>query len=235
MVQYLESRGAAEIARTMSAEDATVELGGVPFLPRFLGGSLTGVSVRVRGATAQGGLRVRSVEARMARVSFDAGEMFALARSIFSTRTVIEATEPVGLVELEEEDLEDFIKRTLPQVADVRIRSSGVEVRFLRPGVEPADVDNPDEKEMTQPARFLPRVENRRLVLVLTSVSQLSPIYRADAARIGGLIQLPAVPEGLRPAVSLRNGVIVMEAQGPLVKLPVGEKFEEDGEEQPGQ
>src|SRR5688572_8931246 len=223
MVQYLESRGAAEIARTMSAGDATVDLGGFPFLPRFIGGRLTGVSVIVRGATARGGLRVRSVEARMTEVSFDAGDMFALSRSVFATRTEIEATEPVGLLELEEEDLKEFIKRTIPQVADVRIRGSGIEIRFLRPGIEPANPDNPQDKEMTQPARFLPRVENSRLVLSLTSVSQLSPIYRNDAERIEGLIELPAIPEGLRPAVSLRNGVIVLEAQGALVKLNVGE------------
>ena len=224
MVQYLESRGAAEIARTMSAEDATVELGGVPFIPRFLGGSLTDVSVRVRGATARGGLRVRSVEARMQEVHFDAGDLFALARSVFSTRTKIEAIEPVGLIELEERDLQEYLERSIPQVAHVRIRGSGVEVRFLRPGVEPADPANPRDDEMTQPARFLPRVENSKLRLSLTSVSQLSPIYRNDAERIETLINLPSVPEGMRSAVSLRNEVIVLEAQGAGVELMVGEK-----------
>lgn len=223
MVQYLESRGAAEIARTMSAEDTTVELGGFPFLPRFIGGRLSGVSVRVRGATARGGLRVDLIDARMASVSFDSGKMFALARSSFATKTQIEAMEPVGIVELEEQDLEDYVRRIIPQVGDVKVEASGVEVRFLRPGVEITNEPNPDEDDMTKPARFLPAIEDRRLILRLTSVSQLPYVFRNEAARIEGLIEIPRVPEGLRSAVSLRNGVIVVEAQGLEVKLTVGE------------
>jgi hypothetical protein len=207
----------------MAAEEATVDLGGFPFLPRFMGGSLTGVTVRVQGATASGGLRVQSVETRMVSVAFDASELFALARSSFATRTRVTATEPVGILELEEQDLEDFVRRVVPLVADVHVKSSGIEVRFLKPGVEVTENSNPDEKDMTKPARYLPRIGDGRLVMSLIGISQVPPAFRNDAMRIEGLINLPKIPAGLRPNVSLRNGVIVLEAAGAKVKLALGE------------
>jgi hypothetical protein len=214
MVQYLESRGAAELARTMAAEDAEIDLGGSPFVPRFFGGNLSGVSVQVRGASASGGLRVRSVEARLAQVSFDASEMFALTRSSFATTSEVTATEPIVIVELAEGDLNDFIRRAVPAVGDVQVKGSGIEVRFLKEGVDPADAVRPSDDNLTKPARYLPTASDRRLVLSLTSSSQIPSGNRAEAARIEGLIDLPQFPEGLDPEVSLRDGVIQLEAQG---------------------
>jgi hypothetical protein len=224
-VQYIESRGAAEIARTMSAESATVDLGGFPFIPRFLGGRLTNTSVLVRGASATGGLRVDSVEARMLEVRFKPGAVFALARSSFATRTDVMGIDPFGIVEIAEEDLEDYVMRAAPLVGDVEIKGSGIEVFFKRR----VDTDLPDEvgealDELTnRPARYLPVIENGRLVLSLVSFAQIDQRFRGDASRLEGIVDLPKIPSGLRTSVTWRDGVIVMEAQGPKVTLTVGE------------
>jgi hypothetical protein len=225
MLQYIESRGAAEIAQTMSAEEAKVDLGGFPFIPRFLRGKLTDVTVEVKGASAAGGLRVQSVEARMKEVRFKPGAIFALARSSFATRTKVTALEPVGIVELGEQDLEDYIKRAVPVVSDVRVKASGVEVYF-----QPlADEDLPDaaQDELAdlgkKPARYLPIIEGGQLRLQLIGVSGIPPRFRVDAAQVERLIDLPKIPGGLRPDRSLREGVVVLEAQGAKVTLTVGE------------
>lgn len=232
MVQYLESRGAAELARTMAAEDAQIDLGGFPFIPRFLGGTLTGVTVTVKGASARGGLRVQSVEARMEEVTFDAGEIFALARSSFSTRTRVTAKEPIVLLELGEGDLNDYVRRSMPSVGDVRVASSGIEVRFLRSDVDPADAVRPSEDDLTKPARFIPTVRDRRFEWILTSSSQVPVEFRAEADRLKNLVTLPRFPKGLDPDVSLRKGVIGIEGQGAEVSQVVGEATDdtlEDG------
>jgi hypothetical protein len=224
-LQYIESRGAGEIARTMSAEDATVDLGGFPFIPRFLGGRLSNVSVNVSGASAAGGLRVQSVESQMQQVRFNSGKIFALARSSFATRTKVTAIQPLGILEIGEQDLEDFVKRSVPLVGDVEVKASGVEV-FFRASL---DLDLPERAqqeldELTEkPARYLPVVRDGRLALSLVSVSQIDRRFRFDASRLENLIQIPRIPTGLRPSVSLRDGVIVLEAQGPEVTLTVGE------------
>jgi hypothetical protein len=222
-VQYLESRGAAEIARTMSAEEATVDLGGFPFIPRFLSGRLTGVSVMVQGASASGGLRVQSIEARMQEVQFSPGQIFALARSSFATRTKVTATEPLAILELGQQDLEDFVRRAIPLIGDLRVKASGIEVRFLNPD-EALDRSRPPTKnDLTKPARYLPVMRNGQLSLSLISVSQIAPIYRADAGRLERVIDLPRLPSGLNPDVTLRDGVVVVQAQGAKVSLVVGE------------
>jgi hypothetical protein len=224
-LQYIESRGASEIAQTMSAERAEVDLGGFPFIPRFLGGKLTDVTVDVTGASAAGGLRVQSIEARMKETRFEPGDIFALARSSFATRTKVMAIEPFGLLELGEQDLKDFITRSVPLVGDVRVKASGIEV-FFKPRL---DADLPDEAQEAlddvadKPARYLPVIENGRLALSLVSVSQIDRRFRADAGRLESLIQLPKIPGGLRPDVSLRDGVVVLEAQGSKVTITVGE------------
>jgi hypothetical protein len=224
-LQYIESRGAAEIARTMSAEEAKVDLGGFPFIPRFLGGKLTDVSVEVKGASAAGGLRVRSIDARMKEVRFKPGAIFALARSSFATRTKVTALEPIGILELGEQDLEDFITRSVPVVRDVVVKSSGLEVYF-KPR---SDADLPDEAQQAldeladKPARYLPIIEDGRLRLQLIGVSQIDRRFRFDAARLESLIDLPKIPAGLRPDRSLRDGVVVLEAQGSKVTITVGE------------
>lgn len=227
MARYLESRGAAELARTMAAEDATIDLGGFPFVPRFIGGTLRNVTVRVGGASAAGGLRVHSVDARMESVSFDASEIFALARSSFATKTEVTAKQPIVMLELHEGDLYTFLRGSLPIVADVQVKGSGVEVRFLKPGIEPLDPEHPREKEMTKPARLLPRIVDRRLQLVLTSISQIPPQYRAEAERLEELIDLPRFPEGMSAQPSLRDGVIGVESQAAEVTLDVGEATED--------
>jgi hypothetical protein len=226
LLQYLESRGAAEMARTLSAEDATVDLGGIPFIPGFLGGDLSDISVNIRGATAPGGLRIQSIETRFDQVSFKPGELFAIARSSFGTESVVSGRQPVAQIVLVESDIEEFIRRQLPLVGDVHVKASGIEVSFL------TDTDligdpNPDEKALTKPARFLPVIRDQELLLDLTSVSQLVPSFRADAARIEDLIDLRPndedVPDGLSTNVSMRNGALVIDAQGAEVKLTVGE------------
>lgn len=229
-VQYLESRGGAEIARAMAAEDSEIDLGGFPFIPRYLRGRLSGVSAEVRGASVSGGLRVQSVEARMATVDFDAGEMFALARSIFATRSEVRATNPIVILELGEGDLNDFVRRHLPVVGDLQVKGSGIEVRFLREDVDPADALRPTDDDLTDPARFLPVTRDRRFRLVLTSLRGVGASFRAEAKRLEELIQLPRFPEGLDPEVSMRDGVVVIEAQGAEVTVDVGEASEaEDG------
>jgi len=224
-LQYIESRGAAELARTMSAEEAKVELGGFPFIPRFLGGKLTNVTVTVTGASAAGGLRVQSIEAHMDEVRFKAGAIFALARSSFSTRTKVTALQPLGILELGQQDLQDFVTRAVPLVSEVRVKSSGIEV-FFKPNI---GAELPDEAQKaldelaSKPARYLPVVRNGRLGLSLVSVSQIDRRFRFDAERLENLIQLPQLPAGLRPDVSLRDGVVVLEAQGNQVTITVGE------------
>jgi hypothetical protein len=223
LVKYLESRGSAELARTMSAENADIDLGGFPFFFRFMRGKLTDVSVDVSGSSASGGLRVDSISARMLEVTFKPGEIFALARSSFSTRTKVSAKEPFAIVELVEQDLEDFIRRTVPQVGDVQIKGSGVEVRFIRSGADLNEGEDPADEDMTKPARYLPDVENGKLVMRLISVSQIESGFRSDAARLEGIINLPRIPAGLKPDVSLRDKAIVMEAQGLETSITIGE------------
>ena len=224
MLQYVESRGAAEIARTMSAEEAKVDLGGFPFIPRFLRGRLTDVTVEVSGASASGGLRVQSIEARMKEVRFKPGAIFALARSSFATRTKVTAIEPIAILELGEQDIEDFVKRAVPLVSDVRVRSSGIEV-FFRPladeGSEGAREGG--DEPAAKPARYLPIIDNGRLQLQLIGVSQIPQPFRSDANRLETLIELPTIPGGLRADRSLRDGVVVLEAQGSTVTITVGE------------
>ncbi len=223
MVQYLESRGSAELAKTMAAEQAELDLGGFPFLPRFVSGSLSDVSGRVRGASASGGLRVQSVTTRAASIDFSAGEIFALARSSFATKTHVRAQQPNVMLELGEGDLNDFIRRSIPVVGDVQVRGSGIEVRFLKEDVDPSDALRPTEDELTKPARFLPGTRDRKLHLILTGVSQIPPQYRNEADRLEDLIDLPRFPEGLDPDVSLRDGVVVIEASGAEVDVEIGE------------
>lgn len=225
-LQYLESRGAAEIARTMSAERAEVDMGGFPFIPRFVRGRLTDVAVEVTGASASGGLRVQSVEARMKEVRFAPGAVFALARSSFATRTEVTALEPIGIIELGEQDLEDFVKRAVPVVSDVRVRGSGIEVYF-EPPVDRRDVPEEAQDRVAEaadkPARYLPIIDGGRLKLQLIGVSQIDRRFRFDAQRLESLIQLPKIPGGLRADRSLRDGVVVLEAQGSEVTITVGE------------
>lgn len=220
-LRYLESRGAAELARTLTAEEAKVDLGDIPFLPGFITGRLSRAEVNVRGASGSGGLRVQSLNARMSGLRFSWREMFALARSVFSTRTKVSMSEPIGLVEIGQSDLEDFLQRHITDVGTVGISSSGVEVRFLekrlKTGIEPT----PDD--LTEPARYLPRVTDRHIALILISMGEVPDRFAESARRVGQVINLPAVPEGLRTDVRLGAGVITVEATGHEAELEIGE------------
>lgn len=222
-LQYLESRGADQIARTMAAESATLDLGNVPFLPGFITGRLGRAEVKVRGASAPGGLRVQSVTTTLRDVHFSPGRMFALARSSFAARTKVEASQPLGSIEIAEDDLEDFVQRSVPLIGSLQVRASGIEVHFLTEGASLSDDDEPSEEEISKPARYLPKVEAGRIVLVPTSVSQIDRRFRAEAERIRNLIELPQIPEGLSAVARLGEGVVVVEVQGAEVELMVGE------------
>lgn len=222
-LQYLENRGGAEIARSMSAEDATVKLGTFPFLPGFLRGRLDNVVVTVQGASASGGLRVEKVEATLGTTEFSAGKLFALARSSFATRTKVTAKDVTGRIVLKEQDLEDYIRNAVPVVGDVQVKSTGLEVRFLKPDIEIPPTQQPTKEDLTPPARYLPFVRDGKLFLSLTGVAQIDPRNRVDASRLEELIKLPRIPSGLVPQVSYSDGLVVIEVQGGQISLTVGE------------
>lgn len=220
-LQYLESRGAAELARAMTAEEAKLDLGDVPFLPGFITGRLSRAEVDVRGASGAGGFRVQSFKARMSAVRFSWRKLFALSRSVYSTRTTVNMSEPIALVEIGQTDLQDFLQRYISDVGTVRVSSAGVEVRFLekrlKTGIEPTDED------LSEPARYLPRVVDRHIALSLIGVAQVPEQFGSAAKRVERAIDLPAIPEGLRADVRLGDGVIVIEASGRDLEFPVGE------------
>jgi hypothetical protein len=223
MVQYLESRGGAEMARTMAAEDVTLDLGGFPFIPRFLGGSLSNVSAQVHGASAKGGLRVQLVDAEAEGFDFAAGKIFALARSSFATKTDVTAKQAIVRVQLAEGDINDYMRRLIPVVGDVQVRASGIEVRFLKPGVDPEEAIRPSKEDLTKPARLIPAMDGGRFYLSLLGVSQIPPAFRAEAERLERLIELPKFPKGLSSEVRLGEEVVLIEALGAEVTVEVGE------------
>jgi hypothetical protein len=222
-VRYIESQGAAELARAMAAEGAEVDLGSIPFLPSFIRGRLPTVEVDVRGPSGTGGLRVQSVKARLTDVRFSWRDVFALARSSFATRTRVKGSDPFGLLEMGEADLEEFLRRHIRTVGDLQIAATGVEVRFIRTGADVQAGEDPAEDDLTEPARYLPRVFERKIRLSLVSLSQVPGEFRRDATRIEQSIDLPLLPEGLRSDVRLGDGVVVIEATGKEVELTVGE------------
>ena len=222
-LRYLESRGRDQIVQTMSAEDGSLDLGNLPFLTSFLRGRLDTAEVRIRGANAPGGLRVQTVTAKLNDVRFSPWRMFALARSSFAPRSKVTSSSPIGSIELGEDDLEDYIQGKVPGIGSVDVKASGIEVFFLTEGVSLADDDTPEGDELSQPARYLPRVENGRLVLVPTSLSRIHESFRSEAGRIRNLIELPRFPEGLRSDVRLGEGIVIVEVNGPDVELMLGE------------
>src|ERR1041385_8663432 len=119
-LQYMQSRARAGIAHQMTAEDASVKLGSVPFLPGYLSGRISNVSASVTGATGAGGFGVQSVDVRAGQVRFGPGKIFSLARSIFATRTKITLIDPIAIVQIGEADLGNFIKSAIPSVGDVQ-------------------------------------------------------------------------------------------------------------------
>lgn len=221
-LQYLESRGAAQLARSTTAEEAMLDLGGIPFLPNYLRGRLGHAQVDVRGASGKGGFRIQLLRAQMTDLRFNWRKMYALSRSIFSTRTTLRTSGPIGSIEIGQTDLEDFLRRHSAAVGTARISSGGVEVRFLerrlKEGIEPT------EEDLSEPARYLPRVTDRKISLVLIGVAQVDAKHRDNAEAIERAIDFPLVPEGLRADVRLGDGVIVIEASGPSLELEIGEE-----------
>lgn len=218
-LQVFESRGGSQIAQTMAAEEASLDLGGFPFLPNYLRGRLGTVGVDVTGASG-GGLRVASVETGFSDARFDASDMFALLRNRFATRTAFTGKDVFARIEVASDDLESFLRSRIPLVQEVRIATSGVEV-FL--GSEDGDEREDDEDEEERPARFLPDVEGRRLVLVATGRAGFTSAERDAIERIETAIDLPMVPEGLQTDVQLGDREFVVEASGPEVTLDIGE------------
>jgi len=222
MRSYISSRGADQVARVMSAQDATIKLPGVPFLPGFITGHIGDVEVNVIGASGPGGLRVQSIHARLADLHFSARKVFALARSSFATRTKVTADEPVAIFEIGQGDLEHYLLDMVPEVGNVQVKPTGVEVYFLRDLEEPRP-DRPTEKDLTKPARFLPVVEDGKIVLRLVGVAEVPSAMRFAAQRIEHIIDLPPIPQSLRTDVRLGRGVIVFESTGKQVSLNIGE------------
>ena len=220
-LRFMESRGATELTRAMTAEEGKLDLGGIPFLPGFIRGRIAKAEADVRGASGSGGLRVNMVRATMTELRFNWRDMFALSRSLFSRRSKVQMREPFGLIEIAQEDLGDFLKRHVPMVGSVEIRATGIEVRFLK---EPLDEgDEPTQEDLTEPARLLPRVLDRRLSLSLVGVAQVPEKLRHLAQRLERVIDLPRVPEGLRTDVRLGDRLFVLEATGAELELTIGE------------
>ncbi len=134
-------------------------------------------------------------------------------------------TDVLGRAEVASDDLERFLRSRVPLVQEVRISTSGVEV-FLGDG----DREEPEDDADERPARFLPDVEDRRLVLVATSRAGFSSEERDAIERIEAAIDLPRVPEGLQTDVQLGDRTFVIEASGPEVTLEIGEGGDRDME-----
>lgn len=220
-LRYMESRGATELTRAMTAEEGELDLGGIPFLPGFISGRLGKAEAAVRGASGAGGLRVQTVRASMTDLRFSWRDVLSLSRSIFSTRTKVRMEEPFGMIEIAQDDLGEFLKRHVPSIGSVEIRASGIEVRFLKErldeGVEPT------QEDLTDPARLLPRIRDGRLELSVVGVAQVPAELRPLAQRLERVIDLPRIPEGLRTDVRLGNRLFVVEATGAELELTVGE------------
>lgn len=220
-LRYVESRGARELTRAMTAEEGELELGGIPFLPGFISGRLNRAEANVRGASGSGGLRVQTVRVQMSDLRFSWRDMLSLSGSIFATRSKVGMKEPFGMIEIAQDDLGDFLKRQVPMIGSVEIRASGIEVRFLKERLD--ERVEPTQGDLTEPARLLPRVLDRRISLSLVGVAQVPPAMRRLAERLEQVIDLPQIPEGLRPDVRLGDRVFVVEATGTELELTIGE------------
>jgi hypothetical protein len=233
-LQYMQSRAGAETARGMAAQGAKVKLGSVPFLPGFLFGHTSNVSATIDGATATGGFGVDQIQFSASSVHFSPSHMFSLARSLFSTQTKVTFMQPSCTVQLAESDLSQYIEHTVADVGQVQVKPTGIEIRFklplLPPTASPTATPSPSptptpspQVQLTEPARFLPRIENGRFVLTLIDVSQIGAQFRDDASQIENLINLPPVPSSMNSDVRLGKGVIVIESQGLSLTVTVGQ------------
>ncbi len=216
-LQVFQSRAGIQIARGTAAEQATADLGGLPFLPDFLRGRLREVEVEIDGASA-GGLRVHHLVLGFDEASFPARKMISLARSRHAARARVEGSSPFGVAEIREFDLDEFVRALEPEVGAVRITDAGVIVTF-----ESEEEDSPPAD-----ARFLPRIEDRRLRLLLVGRSGIAARHRPAADRIEGLLDLPRVPEGMQADVRVLRGRLTVEAEGRDFHIWIGEAADEE-------
>lgn len=227
-LQLHQSRGAAQLARAMSAESASLDLGGIPFLPSYLRGRTETVDVEVIGSTGTGGIRVQEVSARLVDVSYSWPRIWALTRSRFSSRTDVVAGEVTGTLRLSASDLDDYIGRRVPLVDEVRVSSAGIIVFFElleNARGEASEEDGEDQDERAR-ARYLPRVEDGKLAFLLLGTAGLPSVFRQDADRIQDVVDLPRLPDGLRADVRLGDGVVIMDVSGLDIEVTIGEAQE---------
>lgn len=236
-LQFFQVRGGVQLARGLAAEGANVDLGGFPFLHDYVRGQRGDVEVQVTGPTG-GGLRVADLSLELAETRFAPRAMFQLTRSRYATRTRVEATNVLIRLEIVESDLEAFMRARRPQVDEVRLTSSAIEVTFDYDDEELDDEDDDDRPV----ARFLPRVERvedleesgtgdpdgtegageRRLILRLMGGGQLPPREREDARGLQELLDLPPFPEDLRADITPHDGFFVVEGQIREIELWLG-------------
>lgn len=215
LLQVAQSRAAAGFARATAAERAKVDFGGFPFLPNLVRGRISRIELRSMGLSG-GGLRVARLDGRVANVRFSPSEAIALIRSAHASRAKVTAVDAFGKIEIEQDDLLEFLRRKEPRVHDLTISSSGIEVRFdLQPGVAPAI--------LSPPARFLPQIEGHTLVLTIVGFAGVPRDVFERAKKLEKVIDLPPFPAGMRVDISLRGGAFVAEAAGPQVEMFIGE------------
>lgn len=210
-LQLAESRAAEQVAQSLAASDASVSLGGFPFLPSVLTGSVAPIHVEVTGASAAG-LRVDRIVADAADLRFNTSEAFRLLRSRFAGRTELVFSDVEVELTFTEQDLRDFLKPRVARLDDLTIKPSGVEVVFRLPGGAAAP-----------PARVLPRVVNDRISLVLVGIGGLPAEIIPFVRDIEGPLDLPPIPTGLSTDVGLGDGVFVIGLNGDQVTREVGE------------
>lgn len=211
-LQVAESRASAGFAQATAAERASVTLGGFPFVPRLIAGRVSRVDVRATGVSGSG-MRVARLEASVQDVRFSAGDAVALIRSPHAQSAALRTGQAVARAEVAEDDLEAALRTRLAQLRDLRISPSGIEARL----------DLPDGS-VSDPIRFLPRVENGRVILRRTGEPELpDSLAGAMRAAFDRALELPAIPQGLTIAATLGEGTLDLEASAPGLDLSVGE------------
>lgn len=242
-LRYIESSGGAQLAQSFDAEGASINLGGVPFLPSYVSGHLVQASGRVSGASAPGGLRIDEITIQLQDVRFSPRHVLSLARSRFSSRTDIKAAQASVTVQLNERDIHDYLASKISSVRGVRVTPSGVSVIFNEPAPagsyptptpSPSPTPNPSGSPAPSAtpappppppstARYLPHIDGGVLDLILVSSVNVAYDLRGDADQVSELMRLPPLPVDLRSDVRLGNGTVVMESVGSDVEMNVGE------------
>lgn len=211
-LKLAEGRASNELAQATAAEKMNVQLGGFPFLPGLLKGSLRRVDVEGRGVSG-GGLRVARLQVHVNEARFPAGAALRVIRSQHAKRIRVTAQQPFGRAEITEGDLKEFLQSRRQFIREVRIIPEGVEVIFETEPGQPAE-----------PVRYYPRIVDRRLSLVLVQLPGSFPKQLLGEARAVELaIDLPRVPSGLQVDIRLGGGNFVIEATAPSFDVLIGE------------